>query len=151
MYDSYLSVPSGFFADLDRMRGDLDSVFGWGGASRAIRAPGGAAFPSINVGQSPQAVDVYVFAPGIDVSRTEVTLDRGVLTVAGERASALPGADTPKTSVHGHERYSGKFRRAVALPDDVDPNQVSASYRDGVLHVNVRRREATQPRRIAIE
>lgn len=150
MYDSYLSVPSGFFADLDRMRGDLDSLFGWGGSSRAIRSTGGSTFPPINVGQSPQAVDVYVFAPGIDASRTEVTLDRGVLTIAGERPSDLP-AEAPKTSVHGHERYTGKFRRAVALPDDVDPNQVSASYRDGVLHVNVRRREAVQPKRIAIE
>ena len=53
--------------------------------------------------------------------------------------------------MHGRERYSGKFRRAVALPDDVDPSQVSATYREGVLHVNVRRREAVQPKRIAIE
>jgi HSP20 family protein len=150
MYDSYLSVPSGFLADLDRMRGDVDSLFGWGGPSRAIRSTSGSAFPAINVAQSPQGVDVYVFAPGIDASRTEVTLDRGVLTISGERASDLP-AEAPKTSVHGHERYAGKFRRAVALPDDVDPNQVSASYRDGVLRVNVRRREAVQPKRIAIE
>ena len=91
-----------------------------------------------------------MFAPGIDASRTEVTLDRGVLTIAGERASDLP-PEAPKTSVHGRERYSGKFRRAVALPDDVDPSQVSATYRDGVLHVNVRRRETVQPKRIAIE
>ena len=149
MYDSYLSVPSGFFSDLDRMRGDLDSVFGWGGTSREIRSPGGSAFPAINVGQSPLAVDVYAFAPGIDASRTEVTLDRGVLTISGERPSDL-AAEAPKTSIHSRERYSGKFRRAVALPDDVDPNQVTASYRDGVLHVSVRRREAAQPKRIAI-
>ena len=52
-----------------RMRADLDSLFGWGGSSRAIRSPGGSTFPPINVGQSPQAVDVYVFAPGIDAAR----------------------------------------------------------------------------------
>ena len=150
MYDAYLSAPNGFFSDLDRVRGELDSLFGWGGTSRAIRSTAGSSYPAINVGHSPQAVDVYVFAPGIDASRTEVTLDRGVLTVAGERASDLP-SEAPKTSVHGRERYSGRFRRAVALPDDVDPSQVSATYREGVLHVNVRRREAVQPKRIAIE
>lgn len=150
MYDTYLSVPSRYFSDLDRVRGEFDSMFGWGGTSRAIRSTAGSGYPAINVGHSPQAVDVHVFAPGIDASRTEVTLDRGVLTIAGERASDLP-PESPKTSVHGRERYSGKFRRTISLPDDVDPNQVSATYRDGVLHISLRRREAVQPQRIAIE
>jgi HSP20 family protein len=131
MYDSYLSVPSGFLSDLDRMRGDLDSLFGWGGTSRAIRSTGGSTYPAINVGQSPEAVDVYVFAPGIDASRTEVTLDRGVLTISGERASDLP-AEAPKTSVHGRERYAGKFRHSRRT---MSIHQVSATYRDGVLRV----------------
>ena len=123
MYDAYLSVPSGFFSDLDRVRGELDSLFGWGGSSRAIRSTAGSSYPAINVAHSPQAVDVYVLAPGIDASRTENTLDRDVLTIASD----LP-PEAPKTSVHGRERYSGKFRRAVALPDDVDPSQVSTTY-----------------------
>ena len=150
MYDTYLSVPSRYFSDLDRVRGEFDSMFGWGGTSRAIRSTAGSCYPAVNVGHSPQAVDVHVFAPGIDASRTEVTLDRGVLTIAGERASDLP-PESPKTSVHGRERYSGKFRRTISLPDDVDPNQVSATYRDGVLHISLRRRQAVQPQRIAIE
>ncbi len=149
MYDTYLSVPSRYFSDLDRVRGEFDAMFGWGGTSRAIRSTAGSSYPPLNVGHSPQAVDVHVFAPGIDASRTEVTLDRGVLTIAGERANDLP-PESPKTSVHGRERYSGKFRRTISLPDDVDPNQVSATYRDGVLHVSLRRREAVQPQRIVI-
>lgn len=149
MYETYLSVPNGVLSDLDRLRNEFDAMFGWGGASRAIRATAGSGYPAINVSHSPQAVDVYVYAPGIDASRTEVTLDRGVLTIAGERASDLP-TEAPKISVHGRERYSGKFRRAVALPDDVDPNQVSATYREGVLHIHVARRAAVQPKRITI-
>ncbi|MFN3595282.1 MAG: Hsp20/alpha crystallin family protein, partial [Thiobacillaceae bacterium] len=46
---------------------------------------------------------------------------------------------------------AGRFRRVVSLPDDIDPNAVSATYRDGVLHVSVARREAAQPRRITIQ
>ncbi|OYU00459.1 MAG: heat-shock protein Hsp20 [Burkholderiales bacterium PBB1] len=150
MYDTYLSVPSRYLSDLDRVRGEFDSMFGWGGTSRAIRSTAGSGYPAINVSHSPQAVDVHVFAPGIDASRTEVTLDRAVLTIAGERTSDLP-PESPKTSVHGRERYSGKFRRTINLPEDVDPNQVRATYRDGVLHVSLCRREAVQPQRIAIE
>jgi HSP20 family protein len=39
----------------------------------------------------------------------------------------------------------------VSLPDDVDPNGVAAAYRDGVLHVSIKRRESAQPRRINVE
>lgn len=150
MYDTYLSVPSRFFTDIDRVRGEFDSMFGWGGASRAIRSTAGSTYPAINVGHSPQAVDIHVFAPGIDAGRAEITLDRGVLTIAGERTSDLP-PESPKTSMHARERQSGKFRRTINLPDDIDPNQVQATYRDGVLHVHLIRREAVQPRRIVIE
>ena len=149
MYETYLSLPSGVFADLDRLRTNIDSLFDWGSPAREIRSSGGSAYPPINIGQSPESVDIYVFAPGLDASRTEVTLDRGVLTVAGERASDLP-ADAPKTSVHGHERFAGRFRRAVSLPDDIDPNHIGATYQDGVLHVQVQRRAAPKPQRIAI-
>jgi HSP20 family protein len=38
----------------------------------------------------------------------------------------------------------------VSLPEDADPNGVSADYRDGVLHISVKRRESAQPRRISV-
>jgi HSP20 family protein len=53
--------------------------------------------------------------------------------------------------VHINERFDGAFRRVVSLPQDVDPNGVSADYRDGVLHVTVKRLESSQPRRIAVQ
>ena len=56
-----------------------------------------------------------------------------------------------KTTLHSQERFSGRFRRVVSLPDDIDPNGVSAAYRDGVLRVSVKRREAAQPRRITVQ
>ena len=45
----------------------------------------------------------------------------------------------------------GKTGLAVSLPDDIDPNQVRASYRDGVLQVSVPRRESAQPKRITVQ
>ena len=54
-------------------------------------------------------------------------------------------------SVHIRERFSGRFRRVVSLPDDIDPGSVNANYRDGVLHVSIKRRQAAQPRRINVQ
>ena len=52
-------------------------------------------------------------------------LDRGVLTIAGERPADLPSEDGDKAAVHINERFNGRFRRVVSLSDDVDPDGVS--------------------------
>jgi HSP20 family protein len=56
-----------------------------------------------------------------------------------------------KASVHVNERFAGRFHRVVTLTDDLDPNAVQARYRDGVLHVSIKRHEAAQPRKIDIQ
>jgi HSP20 family protein len=150
MYPSLLNFPGGLFADFDRVRRDLDALFGPSGSAQGIRAVADAGYPALNVGHTPQSVEVFAFAPGIDAGKIDVTLDRGVLTIAGERRLDLP-QDESKGVVYGQERLQGRFRRAISLPDDIDPNKVNAAYRDGVLRISIARREAMQPKRIAIE
>jgi HSP20 family protein len=118
--------------------------------SPGIRGVGRGGYPALNVGGTPQSVEVYAFAPGLDPASIDVNLDRGVLTLAGERKEALPKTDE-KVTVHANERFSGRFRRVVSLPDDIDPSAVSAKYTDGVLHVSIQRRAAAQPRRIQVQ
>ena len=101
-------------------------------------------------GTTPGSVEVWAFAPGLEPSSIDVDLERGVLSLSGERKSLLPGDDA-KTTLHQNERFTGRFRRVVSLPDDIDPNAVTANYRDGVLHVSIKRRESAQPRRIAVQ
>lgn len=139
--------PRDLFAEFDRLQREVSTVFG---ATPAIRGRGRGGYPALNVATSPAAVDVYAFAPGLDPSTIEVGLDRGVLTLAGERKRSLPAADA-KTSVHLEERFSGRFRRVVSLPEDIDPEAVSARYVDGLLQVTIPRRAAAQPRRIAVQ
>lgn len=150
MYESMLNYPHGLFGQFERLRRELDDVFGGATMPSAIRAVAPGTWPAINVGRTPASVEVYAFAPGLDASKIEVTIDRGVLKIAGERASAIPPAGE-KVNVYTRERGVGAFTRAVALPDDVDPAQVKASYRDGVLQISVARRESAQPRRIAVQ
>jgi HSP20 family protein len=140
--------PRDVFAELDRLQREMQEVFDTG---PSIRGVGRGGFPAVNVGTTPQSLELYAFAPGLDPSSIEVNLERGVLTIAGERAPELPTQDE-KASVHINERFAGRFRRVVSLPeDDVNPSGVSAQYRDGVLHITVKRRQQPQPRRISIQ
>ena len=136
------------FAELDRLQRDMQQAFD---LSPTIRGFGRSGFPALNVGGTPQAVEVYAFAPGLAPETIEVQLDRSLLTISGERRTTLPNDDDRKSAVHINERFNGSFRRVVSLPQDADPNGVSAGYRDGVLHITVKRLESSQPRRISVQ
>lgn len=151
MYESFLNQPYGLFGQFERLRRELDDVFGVSGLHHGIRSVAPGSFPAINVGRTASSVEVYAFAPGLDASKIDVTLDRGVLRISGERTSAIPNGGDEKAQVYTRERGAGRFMRAISLPDDVDPAQVNASYRDGVLQVSVGRRESAQPKRITVQ
>lgn len=135
------------FAELDRMQSLLDQVFPATGSS--IRSAAGSGFPVLNVGTTRTALEVQALAPGLDADKLEITVDRGLLVIAGERKSQLP-PPAERTSVYANERFSGSFRRVVSLPEDADPGRVEASYRDGVLRITVAKRESSLPRRVEV-
>jgi len=139
--------PRDLFAELDRLQREIQQAAEF---SPSIRGLGRGGFPALNVGTTPRSVEIYAFAPGVDPAAVEVQLEKGVLTISGERKTPLPGKDD-KATVHIDERFADRFRRVVTLPDDIDANAVKASYRDGVLHISVGRRAAAQPRRITIQ
>lgn len=135
------------FADLNRMQSLLDQVFPL--TRSGIRSTAGASFPVLNVGTTPASVEIQALAPGLDPAKLEITVDRGLLVIAGERASDVPAGDE-RASVYARERFTGKFRRVVSLPEDADPARVDATYRDGVLRISVAKRESSLPRRIEV-
>ena len=150
MYESMRDFPSNLFGELDRLQREFDDMFGFSGQPASIRSVAPGTYPAINVGNTPTSVEIYVFAPGIDASKVEITLDRGVLTLSGERQNDLPDTND-NINVYRRERLGGSFRRAVNVPDDVDPEHVNAIYRDGVLRISLPRHESAQPKRITIE
>jgi HSP20 family protein len=139
--------PRDVFAELDRLQRQIQQSFE---LSPSIRGLARGAYPALNVAATPQSAEVYAFAPGLDPSSIEVQIERGVLSVSGERAATLP-RDEERSSVHVNERFAGRFHRVITLTDDLDPNEVRASYRDGVLHVSIARQKAAQPRRVEVK
>jgi HSP20 family protein len=134
-------------AQFRRLEEELDEVFGsatpWTGGIRSL-PPG--TFPAINVGSTEDNVTVYLFAPGIDANKLDIAIQQNVLTVSGEREVRREHEAT----YYRQERFGGDFRRVISLPEDVDPDRVEASYRDGIVQITVRRRESARPRQIAI-
>lgn len=148
MVPSLLRYPGDVFADFDELHRQLDRLLGGRSATGSIRAQRGA-FPAVNVGSTTDAIEIYAFAPGIDTSKLEVTVDKGLLTIAGVR-QAPAGEAGQKRSLYASERPQGEFRRVVSLPEDADPDRVQATYTNGVLRIRVEKREASRPRRIEV-
>ncbi|NWG75776.1 MAG: Hsp20/alpha crystallin family protein [Rubrivivax sp.] len=136
--------PRDLFAELDRLQRELQQGFEFGPSIRGLAR----GFPALNVGGTPHSVEIYAFAPGLDPASIEVQIEKGVLTIAGERK---PGEVPEAATLHIDERFAGRFRRVISLPDDIDANAIEAKYRDGVLHVSVRRKQEAQARRITVQ
>ena len=92
MYASLLSSPGSLFAEFDRLQRELQQAFS---APSSIRAVARGAFPAVNIGMTPASVEVYAFAPGIDPSTLEVSVDRGLLTIAGQRSAQSGRTEQP--------------------------------------------------------
>lgn len=150
MYASLTRFPGDMFADFEALQRQVEQVLGNRSWPSSIRAAERGAFPAINMGMTQDAVEIYAFAPGVDLSKLEVNVDRGVLTLSGERSSDLPDA-SDKVSVYSDERFAGSFRRAVSLPDDADASRIEANYRDGILRILVPKLENAKPRRIEVK
>jgi len=91
MYASLLSSPGSLFAEFDRLQRELQQVFS---TPSSIRAVARGAFPAVNIGMTPSSVEVYAFAPGIDPSTLDVSVDRGLLTIAGQRSAQMEGTQS---------------------------------------------------------
>ena len=138
---------SNVFDDVRRLENELDQLLSRSPYSTGIRAVPRGTFPPVNVGATPEQVDVYLFAAGADPKSIDVSIQQNLLTVTGSRRVSV----NPDADYYRRERYDGDFHRVIALPDDADPDQVDARYRDGVLHITVRRRQAVKPRQVQIQ
>ena len=147
MFGSLLgSFDTSLFDEFRRLESEMDQLFGRGSLPAGIRAMRRGTFPPINVGATPERVDVYLFAAGLDPKSLDISIQQNLLAVSGERKVPVEEA----ADYYRQERFDGEFRRVITLPDDVDPDRIDAKYRDGVLQITVQRREAVRPRQITV-
>ena len=147
-------VPSDrdLFADFERMRREMDELFGDASGRGGGWAPGarGAFLPSVDVyyvADPPRAV-VRAELAGIKAAEIELEIRGRELILAGHRR---PHDSTEDRLYQQLEVQHGPFRRVVALGADVDADAATAAYEDGMLIVELPLVPPKRPRRVPIE
>lgn len=135
------------FANVEEMRRQMDHLFENFHGRPAGRAAAGV-FPSINISEDASAYYVSAELPGVKSADLDLNVTANQLSLAGERRISEEAADV---RYHRREREGGRFSRAVALPGDVDADNVKAKLVDGVLTVTIHKAEKAKPRQIAVQ
>jgi HSP20 family protein len=91
---------------------------------------------------------IFADLPGVDPKDIEVNMDKGILSIRGERSMESRTEDERFSRI---ERAHGVFHRRFALPESADPEGIAASGRHGVLEITIPKRPETTPRRIQVQ
>jgi HSP20 family protein len=146
MSDPYFGTD--LFSEFDRLQQQMAQLFG--GFPSSVRAGRFGAFPQINIGATDESIEIVAFAPGVDAAALDVSIDKGLLTISGERKSTQPNTGS-ETRTYAQERFVGTFRRVIELPDTADPDKVQARYENGCLSISVGKCESSKPRAITVQ
>ena len=103
--------------------------------------------PRVDIKEEPTRFVLLADIPGVNPEDIEVQMDKGILTVKGERSIERVDESENFSRI---ERRHGSFHRRFALPDSADPDNISASGRNGVLQISIPKRPETTPRRIQV-
>lgn len=131
---------------LSRLHDDINRTFNdWAGSDSS----GATAewVPAADIEEYTDRFELYVDLPGVSAKDVEITLESGVLTLAGERRDVR---STESVVNARRERGTGRFHRRFILPDTVDAEGVKARERDGVLEITIPKQAKAQPRRIEV-
>jgi HSP20 family protein len=103
--------------------------------------------PRVDIHEEQDSYVLHVDLPGVEAKDIEVTLDKNVLTIKGERNSQNTSEEKGFTR---RERFSGSFVRKFTLPETADGQNISAANSNGVLTLTIGKKVESQPRRIEV-
>jgi HSP20 family protein len=145
---SDLDFRSNLFSEFDRLQRQMESLFA--GLPSSLRSSRLGAFPQINIGTTDDSIEIVAFAPGVDAAGLDVGVEKGLLTISGERKPAQ-SQNSENTGTYAQERFKGAFRRAIELPQNANPDKVQASYANGCLSISIGKREPSKPKSITVQ
>jgi HSP20 family protein len=138
------------FREMMTVRNQMDRLLNdwWGESGDA--GDGGTGFPlrlPLDVSESDDAFIVCASMPGIKPEELDISVQNNMLTIRGEMKQE---EERQGERWHLQERRYGQFQRSIALPNNVDPNQVGAQYENGVLKLTLPKTEEAKPRKISV-
>jgi len=103
--------------------------------------------PRVDIREETERFVILADLPGVDPAQIEVNMDKGILSIKGERKAEE--ADGKRYS--RQERAHGVFFRRFALPESANPDGIAATGRNGVLEISIPKRPEASPRRINVQ
>jgi len=103
--------------------------------------------PRVDIRDEDTRFAIFADIPGIDPKDIEITMEKGILTIRGERRSESTAESGKLTR---NERSHGAFERRFALPDVADAEGIRANGKNGVLEISIPKRPKSEPRRINV-
>jgi len=107
--------------------------------------------PAVNVIEDPDNFKIEVAAPGLDKKDFKIDLDNNVLTISSEKE--YKHEDEKDGKFMRREFAYSSFKRSFTLPESVDAEKIKANYKEGLLYINIPKREEAKqkpPRQISI-
>jgi len=134
------------FDRLSTLRAEMNRLFEFSPPSRDTGLFSGWS-PALNVYEDKESFVVTCELPGMKKEQIDISLHDGTLAISGERKHEHEASEG---GAFRSERYFGRFQRSVALPALVDASRVVASYKDGVLTVQLPKSEQARPKHIEV-
>src|SRR5581483_1272321 len=134
------------FDRLSSLRDEVNRLFDFSWPSRDSGLFSGWS-PALDVFDDKDNLVVKAELPGLKKEEINLSLHDGVLTLSGERKRET---EKKEGATFRSERYFGKFQRSVTLPTTVDASKVNATYKDGILTVELPKAEEAKPKQIAV-
>lgn len=106
--------------------------------------------PRADIQETKDNYQIHAELPGVSKENLKVTVNENVLTLQGERKSEVDEQDKDK-KVHRRERMYGSFMRTFVLPEEIDPNQIKANFKDGVLQISVPKTQKPEKQPIEVK
>jgi HSP20 family protein len=104
--------------------------------------------PRVDIAETDTEFTIKAEIPEVKKEDVKVTVDSGVLIIRGERKQEKEEKDK---KFHRIERYYGSFTRSFTLPDNVDESKIEASFKDGMLNLQIPKTEAAKPKAIEVK
>jgi HSP20 family protein len=139
------------FRDLSVIQDRMNQIFEDALARSRGREEGlrtGMWTPAVDIYENNDFVVVKAELPGVEKDRISVEVKEGILTLRGERGF---DNELKKESYHRIERSYGSFQRSFSLPVSVDQEIVTARFQNGVLEVQLPKKDQVKPKQIEVD
>ncbi len=134
--------------EIEDMFNRYTRAVGWPRTGRSEMIEAADWSPRVDIAETPQAYTIRAEIPSVDKDDVKISIDGGMVTLSGERRQEKEDKDK---TWHRVERFYGSFSRSFALPDTIDAAAAKATFKDGLLTLDIPKTAPSKPKGIEVK